>query len=212
MHHHNGADAGGQREHQSERCKDQRLIGNPPRWRRRGRHRSCGRIDFTLRRAADHRHLQRQHDNEVQACIDKTGFAPADLLDHESAKRPADGAGETAEQRQIGDRLTRLFAVDAGRVRRRPRHKARSPCRARAPPRPPGKPAAPAPDRCRLARRRRTASSRTERAVRRGGRPSGPLAARSSRRPAARSRCRRPPSRATSQSRRTIGPAKTAGK
>ncbi len=49
----------------------------------------------------------------MQSRIDKAGGAPAGMLDHEGAERPADGAGETAKQRQIGDRRARLTAIHA---------------------------------------------------------------------------------------------------
>ena len=68
----------------------------------------CGR---RFRRAADHRHLQRQRDEEMQARVNETGLAPADMLDHERAQRPADRAGKAAEQRQVGDRTARRAAI-----------------------------------------------------------------------------------------------------
>ena len=46
--------------------------------------------------------VERDRDREVQACPGKTTRAPAIALGNERGKRPADGAGEAAEQRQDG--------------------------------------------------------------------------------------------------------------
>ena len=62
-------------------------------------------------RPPHHRHLQRQRHDQVQAGIDEAGAAPADVIDHESAERPADRAGEAAEQREVGDRSARRAAI-----------------------------------------------------------------------------------------------------
>ena len=60
--------------------------------------------------------VQRQHDAGVDGCIGEAGAAPADLFYQQRAKRPADGAGEAAEQRDLGNRAVGAFAVDAAQV------------------------------------------------------------------------------------------------
>src|SRR5215510_7077670 len=48
----------------------------------------------------------------MEAGIDKAGTAPADRLREERAQGPTHGAGEAAEQREISNGSTRLFAIE----------------------------------------------------------------------------------------------------
>jgi hypothetical protein len=48
----------------------------------------------------------------MQGGIDEASTAPADGLRQECAQRPTHRAGETAEQRQVGDGSSRLLAVE----------------------------------------------------------------------------------------------------
>ena len=95
--------------------------------------------------ARDSEKGQRQGHHEMQAGIGEAGAAPADGLDEPGRQRPADGAGESAPEGQLGDRAPRLAHRRAVRASRRPRRRDRLPCRRRATPRRPDRSAPPAP-------------------------------------------------------------------
>ena len=57
--------------------------------------------------------VERQHHGEVDRGVGETRAAPAEPLDEQRAERPAHRAGETAEQRQVGDRAARVLAIEA---------------------------------------------------------------------------------------------------
>ena len=111
MHDHDRADARRDRQHGGEQRENQHFIVD---WRG-----LSGVVLFARAgrsgagRCADNGHLQRHDQKQMQPRIDKAGRAPAGMLDHEGAERPADGAGKSAEQREIGDRRARLAAVHA---------------------------------------------------------------------------------------------------
>ena len=164
--------------------------------------------DFTVAstldvvRPAGMHEVQRQRDGQVHDRVDQAGASPAESVRQESAQRPADGARKSAEQRQIGDRSARLHVRTAGRARRMPRRRGRSPSRRQHDPsqkieRQRGR----EPD-ARRGLRQRTPSLRRARVGRRGGRPGGRPAGKSAPRPAIRSTRRRPPRPATSRCRR----------
>ena len=57
--------------------------------------------------------IERQADHDVRDRPRVAGLSPADRLKPERAQRPADRAGEARDQRDAGDRRSRVAAVDA---------------------------------------------------------------------------------------------------
>ena len=110
MHHDNRADPGGDRQHNGERAQNHRFVVDARCFA--GEVRSTV-LDLGFARRAHHAHLQRKHHEQMKRGIDETRAAPTHVLDHECAQRPADRAGETAEQCEIGDWPARLAAIHA---------------------------------------------------------------------------------------------------
>ncbi len=67
--------------------------------------------------ARQQREIERQSGKQLHRRVDEACAAPADLGHQEGGNRPADGAGEAAEQGQGGDRRTRAVAVQAAKRR-----------------------------------------------------------------------------------------------
>ena len=59
--------------------------------------------------------IKRQDHDDADCGIGGAGTAPTEPLDEQCAQRPAHGAGETAEQRQMRDRTARVLTIEAAK-------------------------------------------------------------------------------------------------
>ena len=78
------------------------------------RFRMLGAVGRGWRRVGlrDQETVERETQDDVRRRPGKAGVAPADRLQAPLGQRPADGAGKSRDQRDPGDRLARLVAVD----------------------------------------------------------------------------------------------------
>ena len=71
--------------------------------------------DRPLRFARHAEQIKREDHDDADRGIGGAGTAPTELLHEQCAQRPAHRAGETAKQRQMRDRTTRMLAIQAAK-------------------------------------------------------------------------------------------------